>query len=132
MKAFPAFHKATAMRSWQCTTNWEGTQQSPEDIPQHRASCSLHRAGGKRKNSQSCGTSLPKLGVMEPCSPWAGRTPARPWQVVDGFLNLLHFWVQLLLYLLRCPFLSPEVLPVSSLTLPTSPAGWREGEALWD
>lgn len=129
------------MRSWWCTANWEGSQltpNDPKDMPQNVASCSLHRAAGKRNSIQSNGTHLPEspLCMMEPCFPRDGGTPACPWQVVNGFLLHFwmkwgHFWVQFLLYLLSCLYLNPQVLPFAPPTLSTTPPEWSEGEALW-
>lgn len=107
-KAFPVSHMAAAVRSWRGTTNREGTQQTsadPRDTPQHMASGSLHRGGGRRKSIQSNGTYLPMtpLCVVVPCFPQDGGTPTCPQRVVNGFLHLLHFWGQLLLYFLSLP-----------------------------
>lgn len=104
VKAFPAFHMATAVRSWQSTANWEGSEQTPADPrdgSQHVAPYSLQSCRKEEEHSEqwhfSSQVTITCGGALLP-SAW--QNTCLPQQVVNGFLHLLHFWGQLFLYFL--------------------------------
>jgi len=62
--------------------------------------------------------------VMEPCFPGDGWTPACQREVVKEFLVLLCLCAQLLLYLLNCLYLNPQVLSLLPLWF-SPPLHWE-------
>ena len=66
---------------------------------------------------------------MEPCFPGDGWTPACPREVVTEFLVLLCLCAWLLLYLLNCLYLNPQVLSLSLFRF--SPPSHCRGVSEW-
>ena len=116
---------------WGCTRSWEGTQlgqltpTDQKDVPYHMMSHSAIKTGGRTKKGGMF--RVMALRMMKPCFPGDGQMPACQWEVVTELLILLCLHVQLLLCLLNCLYLIPQVFSLlPSQFLP--PSHWVREE----